>query len=477
MKKNKNPYAIAIAASCPFLLVAISMILPTFDDWNTLSSPNTDSDFLKFFLPYGTTWRPGDALFGYINAINCRLYPVINHVVIYLGHLASTVLVYKITGIAGMRETARNMAMVFFYISPCVCGTVFSCDALNQTYSHLWGMAAVYSYLVCKNRKRHMLWTIFVLLAALSKDNGITWAIVPPVVAYAFDKENSKTVTKNIGIGLIIAIAYAAVRQSLPQTVIHNGSHIEQMLSFSSKIKGLATWIGYTWFAADYICLMHAPSRNIPYFILTFLLSAPFILACFFHTPKTLTNKKLLALIAAMIITSSANLLISMSIMNVYCSLGTAAFIIGYLVNNNYKNGKNIKILFYLYTITAITVDIHHWYKSWKTSLPAKTVAEEIIKKTGEPVNNVYCILIHNKNSKFSSFCVPVDETVGWGRAMLHYNNYKWPKDIKDTTIFSHDATKKLIRQLSDKALNDGFECVWIVDENENFVLRKTENK
>lgn len=477
MLKKYNPYILAIAASSPFMLVAISLILPTFDDWNTLSSPNYDNNCIKYLLPYGTTWRPGDALFGYINAVNCRLFPLINHIFIFLAHLASTFLVYKITGIAGMKPVARNIAMVFFYISPCVCGTIFSCDALNQSFSHLWGMAAVYTYLIYIGKKRIILWILFVMLAALSKDNGITWAIVPPIIAYAFGRESGRSLARNIVVGFLIAIAYVAIRLSLPHTVMHNGSHIEQMLSLGSKIKGVVTWIGYTWIAADYICLMHEPSRNIPFFLLTAFLSAPFVLLCFFSKPRILANKTSLALMAAMIVTASANLLISMSIMNAYCSLGVSAIIIGCLVNENRKREKTIIILFCLYTITSLTVDAHHWYKSWKTSLPARTVAEDIISKTGKPVDNIYCILIHKEGSKFSSFCVPVDEAVGWGGAMIHYNGYKWPKEIKDTTINSSNATKDLIGNLTNKAFNEGYECVWVIGENENMVLRKTDRK
>ena len=477
MQKKINPYILAIAASSPFVLVAVSLILPTFDDWNTLSSPNYDSNFIKYLLPYGTTWRPGDAMFGYINAINSRLYPLINHIIIFLGHLASTALVYKITGIAGMRPMARNMAMVFFYISPCVCGTIFSCDALNQTYSHLWGMLAVYSYLVCEGKRKYLLWTLCVMLAALSKDNGIAWSIVPPIVAFAFGKEDKRSMARNIGIGILISISYVLIRLSVPHTVIHNGSHIEQMLSFGSKIKGLATWIGYTWIAADYICLMHEPSRNILYFLLTALLSTPFVAACFLGKPKLLVSKSFLSLSAAMLITASANLLISMSIMNAYCSLGMAAIIIGYLVDGNQKRENIFRKLFYLYIIVAIAVDAHHWYKSWKTSLPAKTIAEEIIAKTGKKADNVYCILVHNEKNKFSSFCVPVDEAVGWGGAMVHYNGYKWPKIIKDTTINSSDATKDVIRNIADRALRADYECVWVIGENGNMVIRNTGQK
>ena len=117
-----------------------------------------------------------------------------------------------------------------------------------------------------------------------------------------------------------------------------------------------------------------------------------------------------------MIICASANIVVSMSVMNSYCTLGIAAIIIAYLINNNsYKdNGKLIYILFSLYIITALYVDFHNWYKSWKTSLPSKQISEEIINKTGKPVNNVYLILIKDKYTKYSSFCVTTDETVGW---------------------------------------------------------------
>ena len=163
--------------------------------------------------------------------------------------------------------------------------------------------------------------------------------------------------------------------------------------------------------------------------------------------------------------------------MNAYCSLGIAAIIIGYLVDGNQKRENIFRKLFYLYIIAAIAVDAHHWYKSWKTSLPAKTIAEEIIAKTGKKADNVYCILVHNEKNKFSSFCVPVDEAVGWGGAMVHYNGYKWPKIIKDTTLNNSDATKDVIRNIANRALRADYECVWVIGENGNMVLRNTEHK
>ena len=64
---NNKRFITFIIISAPIILLGILQILPTFDDWTTLSAPNRDPNFLQYFLPYGMTWRPGDALIGYVN--------------------------------------------------------------------------------------------------------------------------------------------------------------------------------------------------------------------------------------------------------------------------------------------------------------------------------------------------------------------------------------------------------------------------
>ena len=54
---KKNPYILSIITSIPFILWAILQILPTFDDWTTLSMPNYDPNYLTYILPFGVTWR------------------------------------------------------------------------------------------------------------------------------------------------------------------------------------------------------------------------------------------------------------------------------------------------------------------------------------------------------------------------------------------------------------------------------------
>ena len=93
MKEKKYLSIIIIAVTVPFVIYGTTLILPTFDDWNTLSSPNYDSCWHKYFLRYGTVWRPFDALLGYIVSINYKMFPTLNHLLILVGHLINVFLV------------------------------------------------------------------------------------------------------------------------------------------------------------------------------------------------------------------------------------------------------------------------------------------------------------------------------------------------------------------------------------------------
>lgn len=67
---------------------------------------------------------------------------------------------------------------------------------------------------------------------------------------------------------------------------------------------------------------------------------------------------------------------------------------------------------------------------------------------------------------------MPTDETVGWGIAMMHATGYKWPQEVKDTTLSITDATPDYINKLSAAALKNGYECVWIVYPDSTSVIR-----
>ena len=60
MISNRNLYIVSIIISIPFILWAILQILPTFDDWTTLSLPNYDPDYLLYILPGAQAMLFGD---------------------------------------------------------------------------------------------------------------------------------------------------------------------------------------------------------------------------------------------------------------------------------------------------------------------------------------------------------------------------------------------------------------------------------
>ncbi len=471
MNSRPHPLVVGIAISVPLLWWAICLILPTFDDWTTLSSPNYDPDYWKYILPFGLTWRPGDAIMGYVNAWNYRLYPTLNHTLILLAHLGSTYLVFRLGRLLHFESWANVISTLFFYWSPCMLGTLLSVDALNQSYAHLWGLMAVWSYLSFEKWRKFVLWTLFLFLSVASKDNGLAWAIVPPILAYAFRRISLPTLRHHLGFALLLVALYAALRLLLPATDIHNGSYADDVVSLHSRLKGAAIWLGYTWSATDYIALFHAPSRNLWLVAFTFLSSLPFILSLFMRR-EVWTNRTFWLLLACLFIVASPHLLISLSIMNAYASLSMAALLVGWLLCQKTQLKRSMQFLFIFYMLSATITNVHHWYMAWRTSLPAKTISQDIVRKTGQPAHRVYCVIIRDDYPKYSSFCVPTDEAIGWGRAVWQQTGYAWPQTLRDTSIDRSASAPREATLLARKALHSGYDCAWIINQKKVEVIR-----
>lgn len=481
MIKRLHPLIFFIIITIPFVLWAKVQILPTFDDWSTLSSPNTDSDFLPYFMRYGNVWRPFDALMGYIVGFNPRLFPVLNHIVIFLGHLLGTFMVFLLCAKAYFNRHAQAIATTFFYLSPCVLGTVLACDSLNQVYSQLWGLVAIWCYLHYSGTRKYVLWALCVFLAALSKENGIAWAIVPPIFAWGIQGKQTDGIRinnfpfKEIGWGILIAITYFIIRMLIPKTEIFNPDY--ETFNIMKNVKGLVIWLGYTWFSADYICLVHEPSRNIPLFVITLLLSLPFVYILFIRNYKLWKHRTFLALTACAVIAVSPNLLISLTVMNAYASLGMFAILVGFIINEMVVHSKastfrEIWWGFSLYILSALIVGFHHWKASYDSSIIGKEMAQSVLRQMTKPVDKAYCIVIEDDYPKFSSFCEKPSYAFGWGTAVRYENEYQWPKELNDTTI-DYIINTQQITELTQQAFQKGYQCVWIVEGKDVKVVEK----
>ena len=354
-------------------------------------------------------------------------------------------------------------------MSPCVLATVFACDSLNQSYSQFWGLLSIWFYLNSQSRLKHLLWLGCIVLAVLSKENGLAWAVVPPILAFGFKKTDRNTFLRHLLFGILLSIVYAAIRLSLPVTDYYYEEY-HSLFVLSKKIKAVAILISYTWLPGDYIYLLHAQSRHIPLFLITLIPTLPFMWMLFIRNRKRLIERPFLTLVICALITASPNLLITMSMMNAYAWLGMAALIAGWCANC-YKEQRALIVTFILF-LTAITyTDIHHWYLTWKTSLPGREMALEAIEKTGGRIDKVYVITVEEQERKFSSFYTLPTEAFGWGRAVLKETDYQWPTTFNDT-IIAPDSPLPVIDSIAQSALNQGFECVWVVKHHHVEVIK-----
>ena len=138
---------IIIALCLPFVLWGVCDILPTFDDYTSLQSPWQVQIADPGYFFSDAVRRPFDYLLGLVVGHYPTLFPTLNHVLIILGHTASTTLVFVLCRRLRMSRLATNVATLFFFFSPATLGATLACDGFNQTYAQLWGLLALYTYL------------------------------------------------------------------------------------------------------------------------------------------------------------------------------------------------------------------------------------------------------------------------------------------------------------------------------------------
>lgn len=464
----RNPLFIIILTS-PIVLWGLIMLLPTFDDWTYLTTPDFGNCLsAERMLPNGSYWRPIDALFGSLLGLNYNLFPTLNHIVVYIGHLGCTIIVYKLIKTLKISHTSRNIATLYFYFTPAMLGTVLGIDSLNQVYSQFWGLLALLLYIEQPKRK-YILWIVFTLIATLSKENGLVWTVIPPIIAFAFHIIERKELKKDLLIGIIVCIAYLAIRVILT----NNQNDVnEEYLSAGllGRIKYFATFIGLTWLPIDYISLIHRPNRNIYIVVVTLIMSLPFLYQLFIKRFKRIITLPSIAIILCILIAASPHLLTLFSVMHGYAATGMTALFIAYVLNDREYSNKLICTTFALYLISSIFVDIHHWYESYKSGLYGLNMSNEIIRQTTNKPKNVYIIIIDDGYTKYSSFCVIPSDALGWGRAVQHYNGYIYPQQFNDTTIMRSDA--HMINTIKQKAITNGYDAVWLVEGKHACVIK-----
>ncbi|MGI6243719.1 MAG: hypothetical protein ACOYJK_09355 [Prevotella sp.] len=470
MAKIEKILLLLIIIISPFVIYALTKLLPTFDDWTYLTYPNEDPDFLKFILPYGNYWRPLDAIFGYVVAIDLDLFPALNHIVIYLGHFLGAMMIYVISRQLHFSRFPATIGAVFYFISPAMLGAVLGIDSINQIYSATFGLVALAFYL-SPYKHRTTLWMVFCLLATFSKENGVMWIFIVPFIAYTFSKTDKATFRRHIVLAVGLAVVYAAVRLTLPHYTLSDSNKYLQSI-IATKIANLAKLIVLTCCSTDFISLFHKPSRNLPFLITTTALSLPLLYVLLINNVKVWTQHKSLSLIVAALLAAAPHLLTLFSTMHAYAALGVVALLLAYIVYQDSSNRRRIAITFLLYSLSAVMVDGRHYLESYRSGMMGKKMAEQVITQSKHPAQKAFCISIDHHEQKYSSFCVIPYDAFGWGNAVYFYTRHHWPKVLKDEHI-SEDKAKCCLDDMISQKINEGYDHVWIVDGKQVKVVER----
>ncbi len=455
-----------VIALSPLLLYAVIQILPTHDDWASTTTPDFSPFFIKeHFLFYGYHWRPFDTWIGYIVGRNPQLlYPSFNHILVVIGHLLCTLTIYHLLSILNFSTAAKNITTLFFFITPATMATVLAVDSQNQTYALFIDLLAFLFY-IKNNKWKYVGWTLLIFIATLTKENGLMWALICPIMAYAFSFINSKTLKKDLIIGIAIMIAYALAIILLPKDIT---IHPEYEPNVMKIVKNIIKFFFTSFITVDYIYLLHQPSRSLLLSGITLLFTLPFFYYIYIKPWKSLLNRKIICIIICLLIAVAPHLGTVFSMMHTYAGLAIIAIITAYSIDSYQHILKPIVISFVLWITATISINIHLIDSSIKSGVVGKKMAIDAIQKTGSPVDNVYVIIIQDDYPKLSSFCVIPNEAFGWGLAARYETNYQWPETIQDTIIQRSEDYANIVEGIFN---NSSVDCVWIVNHDQIRVI------
>ncbi len=459
---SKHFSLLVIAVCLPLILWAVGGILPTYDDFTTLQSPWwVQIADPGYFFP-DSVRRPFDALLGYVVGLWPALFPALNHVLIILGHAANALLVFAICRRLQLSAMAANVAALFFFFSPATLGATLACDGLNQTFAQFWGLLALWVYL---KRCGGSVWLLCIVMAVLSKENGLAWAVVPPIVAFAFGLTTLRRAAFHVGKGLLLAVAYFVVLTVLIHSGIVPIEYPEEYTETTllSHLRDLVQVLAYTWVPLDYMSAVYAPTRNLAIVAVTALMALPFLLLLASRW-RVLFSRRVLLLVVCFFILVSPHLVTVVSIMHNYAALSIAALIVACLLSTNLQSSIfNLQSsTFILFLAAALFCDLHHYQAARQSGLLGKQLALQAIEAAEKPLERAYCINIDDESEpRYSNFCVRPVDAFAWGLSVRHYSHYTWKTHITETKLTDYDPQE--VDSLARKALEEGYEAVWVV--------------
>lgn len=475
MKNNfhtTNPLVIIFILS-PALVFFLCWMMPTHDDWSYFTTPFYDfgNRFTNRLIPWASYWRPFDALLGYVLSLKPGLFPTLNHIVVYAGHVMATCCVYVLSSQLGFSRLGRNVATAYFFLSPGMLGTVLGIDSANQAYAAAWGLAGTIAYLHADRPWCKAAWLACTVMATFSKENGIAFLVIPQLLAWGYGRRTLRSVARDTAVAAALGIAYAAARMVLTTDVVRfSNDYFDN--SPARKLKNVAVLLGMTWMPVDFVSLVYPPTRNIPVAAASLIAGMPLVAAVFGTARREWLSRPVMATAVCWLAAESPHLLTLLTAMHPYAGLGLAALLTGHLTSKSCRPVL-IRRLLPPFVLACAFIGWHHWQASYESGLRGQAMARQAIAGTGCPIDSAYIIRYDQDEPKYSSFCVIAYDAFGWGTAAYAATGYKWPTDIKDTTLWHDQHLPFNVDSIADAAIRHGYKTVWYVHGDTLDVVRR----
>lgn len=468
MKSKINLYfyiLLAFYAIGGFLVV--SRMLPTGDDIGYITTP--DPAFgSETFLPWGSWWRPFDALVGLLVRNHPSWFPMLNHVLVWSMHLLSGLLLYQLLKQQfRLSMSASRLGLAFYLLSPAMLGTVFDTDAVNQSGAQLFCLLGFTVYVGGKSKGRILLWLLLTFISTLFKENGITWFVITPVLASVWQEDKRCGWWKNTLLGLITAVLYGVLRLSLPHIGVLVGDDYVS-LTITVIIKALYKVFSFALLPIDNVALIHDGNKALT--VLSILLTWPFLLFLLWQNRRKLASKRVVVTIFCLFIAILPSLTL-FSPMHNYGLLPFTTLLVAYFWNN-IQPGRLVVLLLCLFFIGIVGIDAHHAYERYLSGQRARKLGLESVRlienntPKGQLPDSIYSISVRGNYRSYATFSICNADAFHWGCLSKYANGYRWPRTWADTAIDISSVNKEKLDSIASSAYKHGFRLVLTVDDD-----------
>ncbi len=458
------------------LLFATLFLSPLSDDWYYNTAPNLYATFADL-LPKKAFWRPFDVAYGYLMGLCPVLFPVLNRALLIISHVVSVYLLKNILELLNIKRPIVQFCTLYAMFSSAIYATIASPDALNQSFSLLFGMIGMYLYFKDHNKLGY---AICAVISVFWKESGIMWLVCIPFTEVLLSAESIKEVftvkekrrqtVKSIIIAAVLAIAYFAARFILQGSVSlgSTGKYSLSVFSFST-IKNFVNIFVNAMTGIDTVALFASP-RNYLLVGLTALLSAVFLLIMLYACIRVIKQKKyilgLLAVIVNVALISLPHIVMeSAGEMHTYPTLFAISIAYAYILDKAEINKKvficGTLCIFVAFGITGA----HKLIALYDYSDRTEAITEEMLELYDDAEDSLLVISVNEKVG-YSVFSQSAIAGSHYGYSMKPH--FGWVDlDIKCKKAKNLEAAEELVDELG-----SDYDKVWIVEKDKIEVIK-----